>query len=240
MKKRALITGITGQDGSYLAELLLSKRATRFTASSAAPRRSTPTASTISIRIRTRPTYAPAACLRRPRTTPARSISSCATIQPDEIYNLGAQSHVRVSFDVPEYTAEVTGLGTVRLLEAIRETGINAEFYQASSSELYGKVAETPQTRDDALLPAQPVRLRQGLRLLRSRSTIASPTACSPCNGILFNHESRAARRDVRHAQDHARRDAHQARPAAEALPGQPRRAARLGLRAATTSRRCG
>src|SRR4029079_17281023 len=78
------------------------------------------------------------------------------TVQPDEIYHLGAQSHVRVSFDVPEYTAEVTGLGTVRLLEAIREAGIRPKFYQASSSELYGKVMETPQTERTPFYPRSP------------------------------------------------------------------------------------
>ena len=90
-------------------------------------------------------------------------------MQPEEIYNLAAQSHVRVSFDSPEYTTDITATGTVRLLEAIRETGIKPRFYQASSSEMFGKVQEIPQTRDDAVLSAQSVWLRQGLSPTGSR-----------------------------------------------------------------------
>jgi GDPmannose 4,6-dehydratase len=110
-------------------------------------------------------------------------------VQPDEIYNLGGQSHVRVSFDIPEYTAEVTGLGTIRLLEAIRETGIQPKFYQASTSELYGQAVETPQTETTPFHPRSPyacakayayhitVNYRESYRMFA-------------CNGILFNHES--------------------------------------------------
>ncbi len=83
-------------------------------------------------------------------------------IKPDEIYNLGAQSHVRVSFDIPEYSGDVTGLGTIRILEAIRESGVPCRFYQASSSELYGKVVETPQKETTPFHPRSPLRLRQG------------------------------------------------------------------------------
>src|SRR5580765_8238266 len=144
MTKRALITGITGQDGSYLTELLLEKGYDVY----GIIRRSS---SFNTERIDH--------LYQDPHETNARlkmfygdlnDSSSLNTVlrrtEPDEIYNLGAQSHVRVSFDVPEYTGEVTGLGAVRLLEAIRETGIQPKFYQASSSELFGKVREVPQT----------------------------------------------------------------------------------------------
>jgi GDPmannose 4,6-dehydratase len=111
------------------------------------------------------------------------------TIRPDEIYNLGAQSHVRVSFDVPEYTAEVTGLGCLRILEAIRESGLNCKFYQASSSELYGKVVEVPQKETTPFYPRSPYACAKAfayyitVNYRESYGTFAT-------NGILFNHES--------------------------------------------------
>ena len=111
------------------------------------------------------------------------------TIKPDEIYNLGAQSHVRVSFDVPEYTAEVTGLGCLRILEAIQESGIDCKFYQASSSELYGKVVETPQKETTPFYPRSPYACAKAfayyitVNYRESYGTFAT-------NGILFNHES--------------------------------------------------
>jgi GDPmannose 4,6-dehydratase len=110
-------------------------------------------------------------------------------IQPDEIYNLGAQSHVRVSFDVPEYTGEVTGLGTVRLLEAIREAGIRPKFYQASSSELYGKVVETPQTETTPFYPRSPYACAKAYSYYITVNYRESYDMFA-CNGILFNHES--------------------------------------------------
>jgi GDPmannose 4,6-dehydratase len=110
-------------------------------------------------------------------------------VQPDEIYNLGAQSHVRVSFDVPEYTGEVTGLGTVRLLEAIREAGILPKFYQASSSELYGKVLETPQTEKTPFYPRSPYGCAKAYSYYITVNYRESYNLFA-CNGILFNHES--------------------------------------------------
>jgi GDPmannose 4,6-dehydratase len=110
-------------------------------------------------------------------------------VQPDEIYNLGAQSHVRVSFDVPEYTGEVTGLGTVRLLEAIREAGIRPKFYQASSSELYGKVVETPQTETTPFYPRSPYACAKAYSYYITVNYRESYDMFA-CNGILFNHES--------------------------------------------------
>ncbi|HEV2763091.1 MAG TPA: GDP-mannose 4,6-dehydratase, partial [Pyrinomonadaceae bacterium] len=110
-------------------------------------------------------------------------------IQPEEIYNLGAQSHVRVSFDVPEYTGEVTGLGTVRLLEAIRETGLRAKFYQASSSEMYGKVQEVPQSETTPFYPRSPYACAKAYAYWITVNYRES-YGMFACNGILFNHES--------------------------------------------------
>src|SRR5687767_2782480 len=142
MPKRALITGITGQDGSYLAELLLAKGYEVY----GMIRRSSSFNTTRIDQIYQDPHESDARLqLTYGDLNDASSLNRILrTVRPDEIYNLGAQSHVRVSFDIPEYTAEVTALGTVRLLEAIRESGISPRFYQASSSELYGKVQESP------------------------------------------------------------------------------------------------
>ena len=110
-------------------------------------------------------------------------------VRPDEIYNLGAQSHVKVSFDVPEYTGDVTGLGVVRLLEGIRELGLNAKFYQASSSELYGKVVETPQRETTPFSPRSPYAAAKAYAFYITRNYRES-YGMFAVNGILFNHES--------------------------------------------------
>ncbi|RII24919.1 MAG: GDP-mannose 4,6-dehydratase, partial [Geobacter sp.] len=110
-------------------------------------------------------------------------------IQPDEIYNLGAQSHVRVSFDVPEYTGEVDALGAVRILEGIRETGLNTRFYQASSSELYGKVVETPQKETTPFYPRSPYACAKAYAFYITQNYRES-YGMHASNGILFNHES--------------------------------------------------
>ena len=111
------------------------------------------------------------------------------TIQPDEIYNLGAQSHVRVSFDIPEYTGEITGLGTIRLLEAIRESGLKPKFYQASSSEMFGKVQDVPQRETTPFYPRSPY---GAAKVYSYWMTVNYREAYDlfACNGILFNHES--------------------------------------------------
>src|SRR5215813_12569655 len=154
MTKRALITGITGQDGSYLTELLLEKGYEVF----GIIRRSS-SFNTERIDHLYRDPHEGGTRLRLIHGD-LNDSSSLNTIirqtSPDEIYNLGAQSHVRVSFDIPEYTAEVTAVGAVRLLEAIRETGIKPRFYQASSSELYGQVQEVPQTETTSFYPRSP------------------------------------------------------------------------------------
>ena len=140
-------------------------------------------------------------------------------VQPDEIYNLAAQSHVAVSFETPEYTANSDALGTLRLLEAIRILGLEKKtrFYQASTSEMYGKVQETPQTRDDALLSALAVRRGEGLCLLDHGQL---PRGVRHVRLQRHSLQSRVAdpRRDLRHAQDHARPGAHPARACEECL----------------------
>src|SRR2546425_3536034 len=150
---KALITGITGQDGSYLAELLLSKGYEVY----GVIRRSSSFNTGRIDQIYQDP-HVPNAHLHLVYgdLNDASSLNKIIrTLQPDEIYNLGAQSHVRVSFDIPEYTAEVTGVGTVRLLEAIRESGLSPKFYQASSSELFGN-SPAPQSETTAFHPRSP------------------------------------------------------------------------------------
>ena len=184
---KALITGITGQDGSYLAELLLEKGYEVY----GLVRRSS-SFNTGRIDHIYRDFHDPETRLRLVYgdLNDASSLNHLLrTIRPDEIYNLGAQSHVRVSFDVPEYTAEVTGLGCLRLLEAIQESGLSCKFYQASSSELYGKVVETPQKETTPFYPRSPYACAKAfayyitVNYRESYGTFAT-------NGILFNHES--------------------------------------------------
>jgi GDPmannose 4,6-dehydratase len=187
MAKRALITGITGQDGSFLTELLLEKGYEVY----GIVRRSS-SFNTERIDHLYQDPHVPETRLRM-FYGDLNDSSSLNTIlrrvQPDEIYNLGAQSHVRVSFDVPEYTGEVTGLGTVRLLEAIREAGILPKFYQASSSELYGKVLETPQTEKTPFYPRSPYGCAKAYSYYITVNYRESYNMFA-CNGILFNHES--------------------------------------------------
>ena len=185
--KKALITGITGQDGSYLAELLLAKgyevygiirRSSSFNTDRIEPIYQDPHEANLRLR------------LLYGDLNDASSLNKLLRdIQPDEIYNLGAQSHVRVSFDVPEYTAEVTALGTVRLLEAIRDLGLKPRFYQASSSELYGKVLEVPQTEKTPFYPRSPYACAKAYAYYITVNYRESYDLFA-CNGILFNHES--------------------------------------------------
>ncbi|MBW8780490.1 MAG: GDP-mannose 4,6-dehydratase [Verrucomicrobia bacterium] len=187
--KKALITGITGQDGSYLAELLLAKgyevhgvirRASTFNTSRIDHLYSDPHVNGVRLFLH----YGDLA-------DSVQMVKLLYQLQPDEVYNLGAQSHVRVSFDVPEYTGDVVGVGAVRILEAIREAGLvkKVRYYQASSSEMFGKVQEVPQTETTPFWPRSPygcakmyaywltVNYRESYNLHAS-------------NGILFNHES--------------------------------------------------
>src|SRR3989449_2606524 len=187
MAKTALISGITGQDGSFLTELLLEKgyevygiirRSSSFNTDRIDHLYQDPHEKGTRLR------------LMYGDLNDSSSLNTILRqVQPGEIYNLGAQSHVRVSFDIPEYTGEVTGLGTVRLLEAIRETGMSPKFYQASSSELYGKVFETPQTETTPFYPRSPYACAKAYAYYITVNYRDS-YGLFACNGILFNHES--------------------------------------------------
>jgi GDPmannose 4,6-dehydratase len=185
--KKALITGITGQDGSYLADLLVAKG---YEVHGIIRRASTFNTARIDHLYQDPHVNGVRLFLHYGDLSDSVSLTKMLyELQPDEVYNLGAQSHVRVSFDIPEYTADVTGVGTIRILEAIRESGVKPRFYQASSSEMYGKVQEVPQTESTPFWPRSPygcakvfgfwatVNYRESYGLFAS-------------NGILFNHES--------------------------------------------------
>lgn len=184
---KALITGITGQDGSYLAELLLGKgyevwgmirRSSSFNTGRINHIYQDPHEPDVRLH------------LRYGDLNDSSSINHLLkTIRPDEVYNLGAQSHVKVSFEIPEYTAEVTGLGAVRILEGMRELGLESKFYQASSSELYGKVTETPQTETTPFNPRSPYAAAKAYAFYITRNYRES-YGMFAVNGILFNHES--------------------------------------------------
>lgn len=185
--KKALITGITGQDGSYLAELLLAKG---YQVHGMIRRSSSFNTGRIDHIYRDPHEKDVRMFLHYGDLNDASSINKLLRdIQPDEIYNLGAQSHVRVSFDVPEYTGEVDALGAVRILEGIRETGLKTKFYQASSSELYGKVMETPQKETTPFYPRSPYACAKAYAFYITMNYRESYSIFA-CNGILFNHES--------------------------------------------------
>jgi GDPmannose 4,6-dehydratase len=187
MKKKALITGITGQDGSYLAELLLEKgyevhgmirRASTFNTKRIDHLYQDPHNSNVNL------------FLHYGDLSDSSNINRILEkVHPDEIYNLAAQSHVKVSFEVPEYTADVDASGTLRLLDAIKETGIKTRFYQASTSELYGKVQEVPQSETTPFYPRSPY----GVAKLYAFWIVVNYREAYnlyATNGILFNHES--------------------------------------------------
>jgi GDPmannose 4,6-dehydratase len=185
--KRALITGITGQDGSYLADLLLEKdyevhgiirRASTFNTSRIDHLYADPHINGVRLFLH----YGDLA-------DSVNLVKLVYELKPDEIYHLGAQSHVRVSFDIPEYTADVTGIGTIRILEAIRETGIRSRFYQASSSEMFGKVQQTPQTERTPFWPRSPYGVSKVFAYWATVNYRES-YGLHASNGILFNHES--------------------------------------------------
>lgn len=185
--KKALITGITGQDGSYLAELLLSKGYEVHGIKRRSSSFNTGRIDAIFPDLHDRDARL---FLHFGDLADATSlIKLLYRLQPDEIYNLGAQSHVRVSFDIPEYTGDITALGTTRLLEAIRESGLKPKFYQASSSEMFGNAAEVPQRETTPFRPRSPY----GCAKLYSywmTFNYREGEGLFACNGILFNHES--------------------------------------------------
>jgi len=185
--RKALITGITGQDGSYLGELLLAKgyevhgiirRASTFDTGRIDHLYKDPHVNGVRLFLH----YGDIA-------DSTNLIKLLYRIQPKEVYQLAAQSHVRVSFDIPEYTHDVTGLSTVRILEAIRQTGVESKFYQASSSEMFGRVRETPQCETTPFYPRSPY----GAAKLYAHSVTVNYRESYDmfaCSGILFNHES--------------------------------------------------
>lgn len=185
--RRALITGITGQDGSYLVELLLDKgyevwgmirRSSSFNTGRIDHIYQDPHEANLRMRL----------CYGD--LNDASSINKILKqVQPHEIYNLGAQSHVKVSFEVPEYTADVTGVGVVRVLEAMRALGLEARFYQASSSELFGKVVESPQSETTPFYPRSPYAAAKAYAFYITRN-YREAYGMFAVNGILFNHES--------------------------------------------------
>ena len=184
--KKALITGVTGQDGSYLAELLLAKG---YAVYGIIRRSSSFNTGRVDHLYQDRHDPDPRFRLIYGDLNDASSLNRIIReTAPDEIYNLGAQSHVRVSFDIPEYTGEITALGAVRLLEAIREAQISTKYYQASSSEMFGN-APAPQNEDTALLPRSPYAAAKLYAHWMTR-TYRDGYGLFACNGILFNHES--------------------------------------------------
>src|SRR3990167_4791381 len=185
-KRRALITGITGQDGSYLTEFLLKKdyevygiirRSSSFNTSRIDHLYHDPHEKNLNLKL----IYGD--------LNDASSLNRIIkTIEPDEIYNLGAQSHVKVSFEIPEYTAETVAVGTTRLLEAIRDSGIQTKFYQASSSQMFGNIKQRPQNEKTPFCPCSPYaagKVCAYWMTVNYREAYGMFT----CNGILFNHE---------------------------------------------------
>ncbi len=186
-RKKALITGITGQDGSYLAEFLLKKG---YEVHGIVRRSSSFHTERIGHIYPTQTQARDRLFLHYGDLTDTSSLTRLIEkIIPDEIYNLGAQSHVRISFDIPFYTADVVGLGTLRLLEAIRETRIKTKFYQASSSEMFGRVMETPQKETTPFYPRSPYGAAKVFAYWITRN-YREAYGIFACNGILFNHES--------------------------------------------------
>ena len=187
MAKKALITGITGQDGSYLTELLLSKgyevygivrRASTFNTQRLDHVYQDPHEKGAKLKL-----------IFGDLTDTSTVYNVLTQVNPDEVYNLGAQSHVRVSFDLPEYTGDSVGLGTVRVLEAIHRLGLKARYYQAGSSEMFGKVQETPQKETTPFYPRSPYSVAKVYAHWMTVNYRES-YGMYACNGILFNHES--------------------------------------------------
>ena len=185
--KRALITGITGQDGSYLADLLLDKgyevhgiirRASTFNTSRIDHLYQDPHLNGVRLFLH----YGDLA-------DSVNLVKLIYSVKPEEIYHLGAQSHVRVSFDIPEYTSDITGVGTIRILEAIRETAVRTRFYQASSSEMFGKAQAVPQVETTPFWPRSPYGVAKVFAYWATVNYRES-YGIHASNGILFNHES--------------------------------------------------
>jgi GDPmannose 4,6-dehydratase len=184
--KKALITGITGQDGSYLSELLLGKG---YEVHGIIRRASNFNTQRIDHLIEDPEIYNHKLFLHYgDMTDGSRLVTLIAKLAPDEVYNLAAQSHVRVSFDEPDYTGNTVGLGTTRLLEAIRITGVNSKFYQASSSEMFG-ATPPPQNEETPFYPRSPYGAAKVFAFWMTKN-YREAYGLFACNGILFNHES--------------------------------------------------
>ena len=187
MMKKALITGITGQDGSYLAELLLKKG---YMVHGIIRRSSSFNTARINHIFQDTQDENLKLILHYGDLSDGSALNQLLKkIKPDEIYNLGAQSHVRVSFDLPEYTSDITGLGAIRLLDAIRESEIKTKFYQASSSEMFGNTPESPQNEKTPFMPRNPYAIAKVYAYWITCNYRESYKIFA-CNGILFNHES--------------------------------------------------
>jgi GDPmannose 4,6-dehydratase len=185
--KKAFITGITGQDGSYLAEFLLKKG---YEVHGLIRRSSTFNTDRIDHLYQDPHLNGVRLFLHYGDLSDGSNISKLIKkIKPNEVYNLASQSHVRVSFDIPEYTGDVTGLGTLRILEAIRDSGVKIKFYNASSSEMFGKVLETPQNENTPFYPRSPYGCAKVYAYWITKNYRESYNLFA-CNGILFNHES--------------------------------------------------
>jgi len=185
--KTALISGITGQDGSYLTELLLKKG---YEVHGIIRRSSSFNTFRIDHLYNDKKIMNKTLFLHYGDLTDSSNLNRLVEkVKPNEIYNLGAQSHVQVSFEVPEYTADVDGIGTLRFLDAIKDTGINTKFYQASTSELYGKVQEIPQSETTPFYPRSPYAAAK-LYAFWIVKNYREAYNIFACNGILFNHES--------------------------------------------------
>jgi GDPmannose 4,6-dehydratase len=185
--KKALITGITGQDGSYLAELLLAKG---YEVHGVIRRTSSFSTGRIDHLYNDESVYGKRLFLHYGDLADAVGLTKLIyELRPDEIYNLAAQSHVRVSFDIPEYTADITGVATIRILEAMREAGVKSRFYQASSSEMFGKVQAVPQDEATPFWPRSPYGVS---KLFAHWATVnfRESYGMHASSGILFNHES--------------------------------------------------
>jgi len=184
--KKALLTGITGQDGSYLAELLLNKG---YEVHGVIRRSSSFNTDRIDHLYKDKHDNTKLFLHYGDLSDSSSLCKLLDKLKPDEIYNIGAQSHVRVSFDIPEYTGDVTGLGTIRFLDAILQTCPDAKFYQASSSEMFGKVQDIPQKETTPFYPRSPYGVAKVYSYWATVNYRESYNLFA-CNGILFNHES--------------------------------------------------
>ena len=227
MGKTALITGITGQDGGYLTELLLEQGymvhgMIRPTSGVAGTR--------LGELMESPAGYGDRIDLHNAELTDSTSLALLMDkTDPDEVYHLAGQSHIQISFDLPEYTGETTALGTLRILEAIRRRGKEVRFYQAATSEVFGEPEEAPQTERTPFRPVEPVRCGQALRLLRRRRVPARLRPARLQRDPVQPREP-VPRHELRDAQDRPGGGAHRRRPRRDCHPRQPRRAARLGL----------